>query len=44
MDPDQEEVQDHQYDGKACGGLRKELKECILKSDCVVKVGWVLYR
>ncbi|EDO35361.1 predicted protein [Nematostella vectensis] len=24
---------------KSCAGLRSELKECILKSDCVVKHG-----
>ena len=29
---------------KPCSGLRKELKECILASDCVKKVGLCLTR
>ncbi|KXJ25888.1 cytochrome c oxidase assembly factor 5 [Exaiptasia diaphana] len=37
MDP--EDDPSTKSDGTACGGLRHELKECILKSDCVVKHG-----
>lgn len=36
MDP--EDDPSTKSDGKSCGGLRHELKECMLKSDCVIKV------
>ena len=34
-----EENTEGQTPEKPCSGLRKELKECILESDCVKKVG-----
>ena len=33
-----EEIPESQTPVKPCSGLRKELKECILASDCVKKV------
>lgn len=39
MDP--EDDPSTKSDGRSCGGLRNELKECMLKSDCVVKVRFV---
>lgn len=37
MDLDEEALED-QKPRAPCSGLRKELKECILESDCVKKV------
>ena len=37
-----EENIESQTPEKPCSGLRKELKECILASDCVKKVGLCL--
>ncbi|CAH3125900.1 unnamed protein product [Pocillopora meandrina] len=43
MQLDEEDIE-NQKPQKPCSGLRKELKDCILASDCVKKVKFVINR